>query len=141
MQLLVILSFIMAAFAPLASGQSDEPDAYCLNLVREVLKRGDEPKVIHSWSQKRLYRLGDCVTIAILKVANERQLESAGFIQQLLPTIRSSFAEPQLIERESDNVPRITLLFLESIQRSINDHEANENIRETIEFVKSKGSH
>jgi hypothetical protein len=135
----VFLSCLLLTVIASLHAQSDEPDAYSINVVRHALsKRSGTPKIINSWSQKQLLRLGDGVSIALIKALDERDLTDPATVRDFLPMIRDSFAEPRLIAVEEDRKPKVTLLLLNFLQRSVLDTPTQEAIGQTVEYVQGR---
>jgi hypothetical protein len=129
----------LLSFVSQSSGEPEDSDPYSINVVKAALKaRLGATKVIHSWSQKQLFRLGDCVAIAILKIASEEQLKNPRYVQDILPVVRDSFDQPQLIENQADKAPKVTLFLLESLHQTISDPQVRQDIQETIAVVKAR---
>jgi hypothetical protein len=141
MKLSVMMCGLVLAFAAISVGQSENDDPYSINLVKfELDARFGGTRIIHSWSQKGIARLGDLVSVAILKILNEEDLTDSVKIRNFLPLVREAFEHPEFISRESDRKPRITLFLLNHIQQHISDKQVEEDIRQTIEFVKEKSA-
>jgi hypothetical protein len=120
-------------------GQSGAPDPYSIGLVKfELQMRSGGRKVIHGFSQKGLGRLGDSVSEAILKILDDQAVTSPETVRDFLPIIRDSFAEPRLISIEADRTPRVTLFLLDYLKQRVNDAQTQQDIQETVEFVKAK---
>lgn len=117
-----ILCLAILAFVAISVGQATDEDPYYLRVVKNALAmRSGNQIVIQSWSQKQLARLGDGVSIALLKILDEQDLANPQTIRAMLPIIRDSFVEPQFIAIEENRNPRITLFLLSCLQRSILD--------------------
>jgi len=120
----------------------EETDPYSTSLVRSELKvRSEEPGVIQSWSQKGLHRLGDRVSIALLKVVDERDLIKPELRRIFLSIIRDSFDQPQLILIGDDKKPKVTFFLLSYLLQNVSDAQSQREIRETMEFVRAKAEH
>jgi hypothetical protein len=117
-----------------SSGQSD--DLYSLGTVTSALSlRSGGRIVVLSVAQRRLSRLGDGTSIALLKILDEQELTDPARIRDYLPLIEASFAEPKFIANESDRQPRVTLLLLNHIAISLHDDDAKAEVAKTIDFV------
>lgn len=76
MRTLMVATLLLSAMAASLSPQSDSQDPYGINLVSTELKMNENgQRVINSWSEKNLARLGDRVSIAILKILEPRELQ------------------------------------------------------------------
>ncbi len=145
MRLIPITCWVILTFGALLGGQSDEPgqsDAYSISSVKTALSmRAGGRKVIFSVTQKQITKLGDGVSIALLKILDQGHLVDPQTISDFLPIIRDAFDQPQLIMTEVDRQPKVTSFLLTYLQQNFSDPAVLENIRETIEFVKSKAGH
>jgi hypothetical protein len=104
----------------------------------EMEMRSGGRRVIHGFSQKYLARLGDGVSIAILKLLDKDALSKPETVRDFLPIIRDAFAFPELISIETDKTPRVTLFLLDYLGGKVTDLETTRQIHETVEFVKGK---
>jgi hypothetical protein len=136
-----IATLLMTAL-PLISllgARSEDPDPDSLRAVSFELKMNSGGRrVVHGWSQKHLARLGDRVSIALLKILGDQDLEDPATVMDFLPIIRTSFSTPQFISIESDRKPRVTLFLLQHLEQTVHDPAVRQEIRQTAEFVKSK---
>jgi hypothetical protein len=134
-----ILLFVCCALLTLvvsSGGQSGEADPYSLTIVKfELQMRLGKQKIIHSFSQKSLIRLGDGVSIAILKLLDDSALTNPETVRSLLPIVRDAFAAPQLISIEADKTPRVTLFLLNYLRLKVSDPETQRTIQDATDFV------
>jgi hypothetical protein len=138
MRLLQLISAILIFGLPLA-GQSEPENAYSISVVEMAWRmRSGETKIITSPIQKNLARLGDGVSIALLKILDEQVLTNPKAIKNYLSIVRDAFEQPQFISIESDKQPKVTLFLLSRLQREIADPETRQEIQQTIDFVKAK---
>jgi len=118
---------------------SEEPDSYSISVVKKALKmRAGGQIFISSQTQKYISRLGDAVSIALLKILGEQELMNPESIESFLPIVRDSFDQPQMISIESDKQPKVTLFLLNHLKQDVPDVRVREDIQQTIDFVKSK---
>ena len=89
------------------------------------------------FSEKQSNRLGDQVSIALLKIFNEKELEDAQNIRRFLPIIRSAFLYPKLIPTQYRK-PRVTLPLLARLERRVADAELKSEISTVAEFLKKQ---
>jgi hypothetical protein len=119
--------------------ESNESDPYSLGLVQNVLQlRSGGRIIIHSWDQKRLARLGDGIGIALLKILTEDNLRDSLKVKTVLPMVRESFADPDLIAVDSDRQPNVTLFLLHDLSEYASDGETRAQIQDTIKFIEQK---
>jgi hypothetical protein len=138
MRLLSVISAILVFGSSLHS-QSEPGEAYTISIVQAALRhRTGAKKIIFSQVQKNLARMGDAVSIALLKILDEQALTDPKTIRDFLPIVRDAFAQPQFISINIDKQPKVTLFLLSRLQRDIVDSEAQQEIQQTIDFVKGK---
>jgi hypothetical protein len=93
-------------------------------------------KAISSFSQKRLFRLGDGTAIAILKALEPSSLTDRHFVLTVLSIIQGGFAHPELISNDSDKKPSVTMLLLSYLKLSFaDDLEIQKLLDETRNFI------
>ncbi len=137
----IIVLILAMGFTMPQGDESDKTDVYSLQTVGfELRMRSGGAYVIHSWTQKRLGRLGDAVGIALLKILSTQDMENSQTVKGLLPIVRDAFTQPDFISVESDKSPKVTLFFLEYLRHNISDAQTLRDIEETIAFVKEKTS-
>jgi len=136
---LLLIGFAMLIFGLPLGSQSESGDVYSISVVQAALRwRTSEAKVITSMSQRNLARLGDGVSIALLKLLDDQALTDPKTLQGFLPIIRDAFNQPQFIVVDIDKQPKVTLFLLSRLQRDVVDFETQREIQETINFVKGK---
>ena len=118
-----------------------EDDIYSLKLIEHELRmRTQETVIVHSWTQKRIARLGDAVGIALLKVLSDTDLKDPSTIKAFLPIIRQSFQAPAIIGNECDRQPKVTLFLLSHLEQNVSEADLRQEIWETTQFVKRQTS-
>src|SRR5215831_9079329 len=129
--------FLMLCLFPTSVGsQSRETDPYSVQFVESSLRTASaNPGVSVSFIQQRLQRLGDGVSIALLKILSEQDLRNPKTVDAFLPLIRQSFSHPDIISPPINKKPQVTLFLLKYLQRSISDAKTLQEIKETIRFV------
>jgi hypothetical protein len=138
MRIGLLLWLIFMVVAP-SKGQSEGPDPYSIKAVAGALAmRSDGRSIIISVMQKQLARLGDGVSVALLKILDQHELADAQKVRDILPIIRDSFAEPQFIAVEADKKPRITVFLLNYLLQNVSDTQVLHEIQETMEFVEKQ---
>jgi hypothetical protein len=138
MRITFLVFWIILVSMAYLEAQSNGPDPYSIEAVKFELQMRSEQRIKHSWGQKRLHRLGDCTAVALLKLLDERELIDTDKIRDFLPMIRESFDQPQLIETTIDRSPRVTLFLLQSIMQNVSDTAVQNQIQDTIDFVRGK---
>jgi hypothetical protein len=86
------------------------------------------------FSEKSSARLGDRVSIAVLKIFKNNELEDAENIRKFLPIIRSAFLYPADVPAQYRK-PKITLPLLTRLERKVTDVELKHQISEVARFV------
>jgi hypothetical protein len=137
-----ITLFIFCALLGLVGaslGQSGDSDPYSINVVKfELQMRSGGGKVIHGFSQKSLSRLGDGVSVAIMKILDQHALTNPETVRDFLPIVKDCFSQPQLISIAADKTPRVTLFLLDYVRQNVTDPQVQQEIQQTEEFVKAK---
>jgi hypothetical protein len=113
------------------------PDPYSIELVRTALKTQSEGILIAK-VQTHLARMGDGVSIALLKILTEDDLTKPHSVESFLPIIREGFSQPQLITNATDRRPQVTLFLLVHIRSDVPDVRVQGAIEDTIQFVRQK---
>jgi hypothetical protein len=130
------LFFVLSLFATSTGGQSEETDPYSIHFVQSSLRTASaNPGVSVSFIQNNLQRLGDSVSIALLKILDEQDLTNPKTVEAFLPLIRQSFSYPDIISPAVNKKPNVTLFLLKYLRRSISDAKTLEDIEETMRFV------
>ena len=136
MRTYVLLFGILFLVGTVAGGQSEESDHYSLRVVQAILRlRSGGQKFIFSQNQKSLARLGDGVSIAILKLLDEQDLKNPQVIRDFLPIIQQGFSQPELISLEADRKPSVTLFLLNFLRHNVVDPQTQRDIQQTVEVV------
>jgi len=106
--------------------------------VRTVEDLLQQPSGFSSgFSEKQSDRLGDRVSIALLKIFNGNELEDPQNIRRFLPIIRSSFLYPNLIPTQYRK-PKVTLPLLARLERRVADVKLKSEISAVAGFVKEQ---
>ncbi len=133
-----ILSALFCAFfvcAPLG-GQTGEDDAYSMNFVKTTLHIASVmPGAKNSADVKTFQRLGDGVSIALLKILDERDLVDPKTVQTFLPLIRESFSYPPIIALGVNKQPKVTVFLLKYLDQNVFDTQTRREVRDTIQYV------
>lgn len=122
-------------FAGESNVKSKNEDTYSIEIVKLLLQRTQGVAV--GAIEKQKHRLGDRVSIALIKLLDEEALRNGSEVGRYLPIIREAFSRPQLISHEEDRNPQVTLLLLRYLQAEVNDPTLRQEISDTIKFVKS----
>jgi len=111
--------------------------------VRDVDEAITEHKHGYSlgFADKHVDRLGDRVSIALLKLYTETELKDSQKVREFLPIVLEAFKYPQLIAIPADKEPRVTKYLLEHLEREVSDPSLKKeisNVRKTIQDLTSK---
>ncbi|HLZ51038.1 MAG TPA: hypothetical protein VKP61_09815 [Candidatus Acidoferrum sp.] len=135
----IVLSSLFICVAVV--GQEQAPDPYSMKFVENNLRIASASGG-GEWASagKDFQRLGDAVSIALLKVLSQQDLRNPDVVRRFLPIIRQSFSYPSIISIEADKNPKVTLFLLADLQQNISDPGLRHEIRQTISFIKQKTS-
>jgi hypothetical protein len=139
MKLVITILVGMLCFPASTIGQSEEADPYSVKLVQAALKTRSGGLIIAK-VQTHLARMGDGVSIALVKIFTEAELEDPQTVEAFLPIIRESFSQPQFISVDIDKKPMVTLFLLKQLKRNITSAQTDGDIEETIKFVNEKAA-
>jgi hypothetical protein len=118
-------------------GQQPQADPYSLAEVRNAID-GLSVGIIFGGDAKLIPRLGDRCSIAILKVVNRNDLTDSKKVAVIVQLIHNSFALPENITADEDRDSRVSLFLLEYLLEKVGDTKVQQQIRQTIEFVKEQ---
>jgi hypothetical protein len=113
-------------------------DRYSLHHVSMALELRRSHGQILSVYEKVLPRLGDAVSVALMKILGHGNPIDAATARAVLSMLRSAFASPQLIEIEVDRWPTVTLFLLEHLERHVSDDGVRKEGRALAESLKAK---
>ena len=119
------------------AGQDE--DRYGIHSVKEALLEQSEG-ITDSSTEKYIYRLGDKVSVALLKILKEEELSDPKKIRQILPIIQKAFAGLQFVSVTEDRKPKVTLFLLTYLQTNLKDPALKKEIAQLIDFIKQKTS-
>lgn len=130
---------LICAVPTCGQGQSDDP--YELKFVQANLHNASTRSGVDiSAIAKNFQRLGDGVSIALIKILDERDLMNPQTVNDFLPLIRQSFSYPSIISIETNKQPKVTLFLLKHLQANMPDVRVRAEVQRTIEFVRQKTS-
>ena len=139
MRLLVVMFGALLIFAGPLGGQTGADDPYSIQFVGNNLGNALAfPGGKNGSAVKDFQRLGDGVSIALLKILEERDLRNPKTIEGCLSLIRDSFSYPPIISIKVNRKPKVTMFILDYMRRSVSDAETLADIQETIRFVNHK---
>jgi hypothetical protein len=135
----LLLTCAILAFAGFVRGQSEEPSDYSIATVKFALRlQSTGQHVVFSPTLRQIAKLGDGVSIALLKIFGEQDLANPDTVMSFLPIIRDAFQQPQSIALDADKEPKITLFVLSYLKSRVSDPATLKEIQETVEFVQTK---
>jgi hypothetical protein len=115
----------------------EKADYYSIKSVRTLLNE-ESLGVKTGEGSKIRSRLGDKVSVALLKILSEDDLKNPQKIKMILPLIRSCFLYPNFIVIPEDKSPKVTLFLLGYLETVAVDTALKNEISETMKFVKDK---
>lgn len=119
--------------------EQDDSDTYSINTVKFLIKERNLG-LESGFGSKSKHRLGDKISIALMKIFSENDFRDTQKVKLLLPLIQSCFDYPGLIEVPEDKKPKVTLVFLSYLESLATDSLMKREINETINIVKEKTS-
>ena len=106
--------------------------------VRAVKTLLQQPSGFSSgFSEKQENRLGDRVSVALLKIFSQEELRDPQNIRKFLPVIRSSFLNPKLIPA-AYRKPKVTLPLLARLEGQVDDAKLKSDITELMQFIREQ---
>ncbi len=117
-------------------GAEERDDAYSMNLVKSLLQHPAQMGA--GFSEKQVNRLGDRVSIALIKILGDDALRNPEKIKTILPLIRSSFLYPDLISIAEDRKPKVTLFLLRHLERDVKALDLKREISQLITFIQKQ---
>jgi hypothetical protein len=75
-------------------------------------------------------RLGDQISIGLIKLLDEKQLLDPATVKTYLPIISDSFVEARLISSQEDLDPKATLFLLHCLKQNLKDAELRKQVTE-----------
>jgi hypothetical protein len=89
------------------------------------------------WSSavKDFQRLGDGVSIALLKILEDQDLKDPKTIQACLSLVHDSFSYPPIISIHINKKPKVTMFLLNYLKQNASDPQTKQDIEKTIQYV------
>ena len=113
---MLILLVMACSSSSLSPSQSEESDPYSVHLLHVAMKTRSEGLFIAK-VQTHMARMGDKVSIALLKDLSESELLDPNKVEEYLPIIQESFSQPQFIEVEIDKRAKVTMFLLKHVRQ------------------------
>jgi hypothetical protein len=85
--------------------------------------------------EKQVDRAGDKVAIGIARVLTPQEMLEPQWLDRILPLIRHSFRNPQLIVSKEDREPRVTMVLLSYLRAETSDESVRKRVVETQAFI------
>ncbi len=132
---------ILHAFAlclALTCGLHAQPqrDFYGLAPVRAAMKA---PELSVSFIERQIYRMGDGIGIALLKLYSLDELRDEKLAKAYLPLIRMAFSDPVAVTVPENRKADVTLLLLATLPTDNWSPDLQREADELISFLKSAG--
>ena len=133
--LLAVVSFDCFGQKKIVLNKNDDELIYT---VKRLILQQDSG-IIHSWDIKDNSRLGDKISVALLKIYTKDEIYDQANINRFLPIIRAAFSFPEVLSAQ-ERTPKVTLPLLSRLESKTADPELKKKILEVSEFVKKKTS-
>ena len=127
---------VIVFFAPRNCSAQGAED-YDVPLVKTALQEQLQG-ISLSFREKYVSRLGDRVSIALLKILDDGDFKDPRTLRAALRLVRQSFMYPNLISIIQDKKPKITLFLLNNLNGNTGDASLKGEISALIKFVKEK---
>jgi hypothetical protein len=107
-------------------------------LIRDVKFLLRQPQGISTgFSDKKSNRLGDSISVALLKIFTEEELRNPQIVSKFLPIIRASFLSPNLIPPKNRS-PKFTLPLLIRLEKTTDDARLKREISDLMRFIRDQ---
>jgi hypothetical protein len=121
-----IVLFCCLSQVVIAAQTTPSNEDYSVSLVRNLMQY---PANLGSgFTEKQLNRLGDRISIGLIKALDEKDFKNPAVIKSIMPLISQAFSYPQLISIPEDRNPKVTLFLLKNIEGNISDTELKQQI-------------
>ena len=120
------------SLAPILSFAGQSEIDYQVEQVKGLLKL--PPGSSLSISEKILNRLGDRISIALMKIYTEQELANPANLRRYLPMINEAFQSLRIVPPD-DREPRVTLVLLKLVEAQVQDPQLLGEILKTKAVV------
>lgn len=132
------LALILIFFVYLNTEAQEKSEDYSIPIVKNLLQ---QPQGVSTgFSEKQLDRLGDRISIALIKILSEQDLKDPERIRRVLPLIRNAFAAPSVVPVAEDREPKVTMLLLKYWLNEVADSSLKQDISQLLTTLKGKVS-
>ena len=137
--LILICCLLLTVSFAYAQNKTEEPDkdTYSVRFMRDAVKNPDFALGV-SFTEKRINRMGDGVSIALLKIYDIDELKNPKYIKAYLPLIEAAFVAPRIITIAEDKNPKVTMFLLKVLQRDVMDEGLKVKISDTIKYIEKQ---
>jgi len=133
--LILLLCTTLICVGPVG-GQIESDDPYSMTFVQTNLRIASAtPGLIVGAVVKNWQRLGDGVSIALLKILDEEDFRNPKTVESFLPLIRQSFSYPPIVSVDVNKKPKVTMFLLRHLEQNVSDAQTRRDIQETIQYV------
>ena len=132
------LGLIIMFFVVFNTMAQEKKDDYSIPVVKNLLQQPEGFST--GFSDKQLDRLGDRISIALIKIFSEQELKDPQRIRKVLPLIRQAFNAPNVISVAEDKSPKVTMLLLRFWLSEVADTSLKNDISQLITALKGKGT-
>lgn len=126
-----ILALVLLISHAVAVFPQDEGD-YSVQKVKSLLAL--PPTFSTSVTEKDLNRMGDRISIALLKIYSDQELIRPENLMRYLPMIRAAFQAAKIVPPD-DRQPRVTLLLLDSLLQRVQQQALRKEVLTTKKAV------
>jgi hypothetical protein len=134
---ILVVSSVLLAFAKVRR-RDRNTDRYALDPVAMALELRRSHGQALSVYEKALYRMGDRVSVDLMKILGGVDPIDSGTGRSVLSMLRVAFGTPELIQTEGDRCPTATMSLLEQLERRVIDDEVRKESRALAESLKAK---
>src|SRR5437667_3267686 len=138
---MLFLSLVITALALRAQNTSncaDDVDTNDIALINSELQM--QEGMFSSTRAKGLPRMGDRVSITLLRTMETKDVRDPEKSSRILGLIHDAFSSPKLITTQAAQHPKVTLLLLDYMSEKLQDPKQIEAISNTRNFVKQKAA-
>jgi hypothetical protein len=138
--ILICCLFLTASFA-FAQNRTEETDGdtYSVRFIRDAVKNPNFVLGV-SFTEKRINRMGDGISIALVKIYDVDELKNPQNIKNYLPLMEAAFVAPRIVTIAEDKNPKVTMFLLRFLQTEVSDAGLKAKIADTIKYIEKQTS-
>ncbi len=137
--LILICCLFLTVCLAFAQNKTEKPDddTYSVRFIRDAVKNPDFALGV-SFTEKRINRLGDGISVALLKIYDTDELKNSQNIKNYLPLMEAAFVAPRIITIAEDKNPKVTMFLLKFLQSEVTDEGLKAKISDTIKYIEKQ---